>query len=148
MGNYRNRLAEAAIRDFPAIKRDYESYKLMLEARALAGAGCVFDEHVDGGGAASNAGDRYMDRFNDPVLLKLQLLFEGIYFAFNGLTSTERRVVALRFWQKMEVFEVARELGFSERSLYRQVGKILTTLYRPILDLQPLLEDWRAGALK
>ena len=148
MANYKHRMAEAAIKDFPAIKKDYDSYKLMLDARALAGGGCVFDERVDGGGASDSVGDRYLDRYNDPVLRNLHALVEGIYLAFNGLTSTERRIVALRYWRNMEVPTIAHELRFSESNVYRVTNRALCCLYRPVLNVQQLLEDWRVGKLK
>lgn len=148
MSSYKHRMAEGAIKDFPKIKKDYDSYKLMLDARALAGDGRIFDERVDCGGASDSAGDRYMDRYNDPLLRKLQALVEGIYLAFNGLTSTERRVIALRYWQNMEVPSIARELTFSERHVYRAINGALCCLYRSVLEVQPLLEDWRVGRLK
>ena len=44
--------------------------------------------------------------------------------------------------------DVAAELMFSERSVYRHISRALGKLYRPVLDVQPLLEDWRMGALK
>ena len=69
MASYRHRIAEGAVKDFPAIKRDYDGYRLMLDARALAG-GCIYGERVDGGGA-SCAGDKYLDRYDDPVMRRL-----------------------------------------------------------------------------
>lgn len=148
MGSYKHRMAEGAVRDFPAIRKDYDGYRLMLDARALAAGGCLFDERVDGGCGGVGAGDRYLNRYDDPVLRKLQALVDGIYLAFNGLTSAERRVLALRFWQEMEVSEVARELMFSESSVYRHINRALFCLYRPILNVAPLLEEWRGGRLK
>lgn len=148
MASYKHRMAEEAVKDLPKIKKDYDSYKLMLDARAMAG-GCMYDERVDGGGASGDgAADRYLDRYNDPVLRKLQALVEGIYLAFNGLTSMERRIVALRYWRNMEVPAIARELTFSERQVYRTIYSALFCLYRPILEVQPLLEDWRMGSLQ
>ncbi len=146
MASYRHRIAEGAVMDFPAIKRDYDGYKLMLDARALAG-GCIYDERVDGGGA-SCAGDRYLDRYDDPVMRSLSALVFGIYEPYCALSADERRVLALRYWRKMEVPDVAAELMFSERSVYRHISRALNRLYRPVLDVQPLLEDWRMGALK
>ena len=54
VASYRHRIAEGAVKDFPAIKRDYDGYKLMLDAKALAG-GCLYGERVDGGSAFSAA---------------------------------------------------------------------------------------------
>lgn len=147
MASYKHRMAEGAIKDFPAIKKDYDSYKLMLDARAMAG-GCMYDERVDGGGSSDGAADRYLDRYNDPVLRKLQALVEGIYTAYGGLPPAERRVVALRYWQNLDVPDVARELRFSESNVYRYICSALGYLYRQVLNVQPLLEDWRTGRLK
>ena len=139
MASYRHRIAEGAVKDFPAIKRDYDGYRLMLDARALAG-GCLYGERVDGGGA-SCAGDRYLDRYDDPIMRRLSE-------PFCALSPEERRVLALRYWRKLEVADVAAELMFSERSVYRHISRALSRLYRPVLEVQPLLEDWRMGALK
>ena len=146
VASYRHRIAEGAVRDFPAIKRDYDGYRLMLDARALAG-GCIYSERVDGG-ADVCAAERYLDRYDDPVMRRLSALMLGIYEPFCALSAEERRVLALRYWQKLEVADVAAELMFSERSVYRHINRALGKLYRPVLDVQPLLEDWRAGALK
>lgn len=146
MASYRQRIAEGAVKDFPAIKRDYDGYKLMLDARALAG-GCLYGERVDGGGAAC-AADRYLDRYDDSVLRRLSALMLGIYEPYCTLPDEERRILALRYWRKMEVADVAAELRFSERSVYRHISQALNRLYRPVLEVQPLLEDWRMGALK
>lgn len=148
MSSYKHRMAEGAIKDFPKIKKDYDSYKLMLDARALAGGGCIFDERVDGGGVSDSAGDRYMDRYNDPVLRKLQALADSIYTAYYELPPAERRVIALRYWQNLDVPDVAHELMFSESNVYRYIRSALSYLYRQILSVQPLLEDWRTGGLK
>lgn len=148
MSSYKHRMAEGAIKDFPKIKKDYDSYKLMLDARALAGGGCVFDERVDGGGASDGAAERYLNRYDDPVLRKLRALADGIYTAYCDLPSAERRVVALRYWQDLDVPEVARELKFSESNVYRYIRSALSYLYRQVLNVQPLLEDWKAGRLK
>ncbi len=148
MSSYKHRMAEGALRDFPSIKKDYDSYKLMLDAQALAGGGCMYDERVDGGGASGGAAERYIERYNDPVLRKLQALVECIYLAFNGLTAAERRIVALRYWRDMEVPAIAHELTFSERHVYRAIDRALFCLYRPVLEVQPLLEDWRRGSLQ
>ena len=72
----------------------------------------------------------------------------GIYEPYCELPADERRILALRYWQKMEVPDVAAELMFSERSVYRHISRALSRLYRPVLEVQPLLEDWRMGALK
>lgn len=146
MASYRQRITEGAVRDFPAIKRDYDGYRLMLEAKALAG-GCIYDERVDGG-ADGCAAERYLDRYDDPVMRRLSALMRGIYEPFCALSPDERRVLALRFWRKLDVADVAAELKFSERNIYRHISRALGKLYRPVLDVQPLLEDWRAGALK
>ena len=133
MASYRHRIAEGAVKDFPAIKRDYDGYRLMLD--------------VDGGGA-SCSGDKYLDRYDDPIMRRLSVLMLGIYEPFCALSPEERRVLALRYWRKLEVADVAAELMFSERSVYRHISRALGKLYRPVLDVQPLLEDWRMGALK
>ncbi|WP_158095898.1 sigma factor-like helix-turn-helix DNA-binding protein [Cloacibacillus sp. An23] len=146
MASYRQRIAEGAVRDFPAIKRDYDGYKLMLDAKALAG-GCLYGERVDGGGVTS-AADRYLERYDDSVLRRLSALMLGIYEPYCKLPDEERRILALRYWRKMEVADVAAELRFSERSVYRHISQALNRLYRPVLEVQPLLEDWRTGALK
>ena len=146
MASYKHRAAEGAVRDFPAIKRDYDGYKLMVEARALS-FGCVYDERVDGGGFGS-AGDRYLERYDDPVLRRLAALLRGIYEPFCELPEDERRILALRYWRKMEVAEIADELKFSESTVYRYISRALRRLYRPLLRIQPLLEDWRCGAIK
>lgn len=143
--SYRHRMAEAAIRDLPAIKKDYDSYRLMLDARALAG-GCLLDEPPGAPGLA--AGDRYLDRYDDPVLRKLFALLEGIYEPYSGLAESERRVLALRCWQNMDVPEIAPELGFTERHTYRLLDSAFSRLYQPLLSVQPLLEEWRCGHLK
>ena len=115
MASYRHRIAEGAVKDlgavkdFPAIKRDYDGYRLMLDARALAG-GCMYGERVDGGGA-SCAGDKYLDRYDDPVMRRLSALMLGIYEPFCALSPEERRVLALRYWRKLEVPDVAAEPG-------------------------------------
>ena len=134
MASYRHRIAEGAVKDFPAIKRDYDGYRLMLDARALAGAAC--------------AGDKYLDRYDDPVMRRLSALMLGIYEPFCALSPEERRVLALRYWRKLEVPDVAAELMFSNSTVYRHISRALGKLYRPVLDVQPLLEDWRMGALK
>ncbi|WP_288333385.1 sigma factor-like helix-turn-helix DNA-binding protein [Cloacibacillus porcorum] len=146
MSSYKHRMAEGAMRDFPAIKRDYEGYKLMLDARALAG-GCIYDERVDGGGVLTS-GDRYLERYNDPVMRDLKALLDGIYGPFSRLSAEERSVLALRYWRKLDVAAVARELTFSERNVYRVTSRALGRLYRPVLEVQGLLEDWRVGRLK
>lgn len=148
MSSYKHRMAEGAIKDFPRIKKDYDSYKLMLDAQALAGGGCIFDERVDGGGSSDGAAERYLERYNDPVLRKLQALADGIYTAYDELPPAERRVVALRYWQNLDVPDVARELMFSESNVYRYIRSALGYLYRQVLNVQPLLEDWRTGRLK
>lgn len=146
MASYRHRIAEGAVKDFPAIKRDYDGYRLMLDAKALAG-GCLYGERVDGG-SASCAADRYLDRYDDSVLRRLSALMLGIYEPYCELPADERRILALRYWQKMEVPDVAAELMFSESTVYRHISRALSRLYRPVLEVQPLLEDWRMGALK
>ena len=148
MSSYKHRMAEGALRDFPAIKKDYDSYKLMLDAQALAGGGCMYDERVAGGGASGGAAERYLERYNDPVLRKLQALADSIYTAYYELPPAERRVIALRYWQNLDVPDVAHELMFSESNVYRYIRSALSYLYRQILSVQPLLEDWRAGRLK
>lgn len=144
--SYRRRMAEAALKDFPAIKKDHDSYKLMLDARALAG-GCLLDEPPGGPGGLA-AGDRWVERYDDPVFRKLSALLTGIYDPFCGLPPAQRRVLVLRYWQKMEITEIAQELLFSERSIFRIVARALEDLYAPLLAVQPLLEEWRAGRLK
>ena len=57
-------------------------------------------------------------------------------------------MLALRYWRKLEVPDVAAELMFSNSTVYRHISRALGKLYRPVLDVQPLLEDWRMGALK
>ena len=146
MATYRHRMVEGAIKDFPAIKKDYDGYKLMLDAKALS-CGCLWDEPVDGGGAVA-AGDRYLERYNDPVMRKLKSLMSGIYEPYCELGGLERRVLALRYWRNMEVSEISRELGFTERHVYRLLNSALYRLYRPLLSVQSLLEDWRTGRLK
>ena len=146
VASYRHRIAEGAVKDFPAIKRDYDGYRLMLDARALAG-GCIYGERVDGGGAAC-AVDKYLDRYDDPIMRRLSALMLGIYEPFCALSPEERRVLALRYWRKLEVADVAAELMFSNSTVYRHINRALGKLYRPVLDVQPLLEDWRMGALK
>lgn len=146
MATYRHRMVEGAIKDFPAIKKDYDGYKLMLDAKALS-CGCLWDEPVDGGGAVT-AGDRYLERYNDPVMRKLKSLMSGIYEPYCELEGQERRILALRYWRNMEVSEISRELGFSESNVYRCISGALRRLYRPLLSVQSLLEDWRAGKLK
>ena len=37
VASYRHRIAEGAVKDFPAIKRDYDGYRLMLDASYQAG---------------------------------------------------------------------------------------------------------------
>ena len=146
MASYRHRIAEGAVKDFPAIKRDYDGYRLMLDAKALAG-GCLYGERVDGGEEVY-AGDRYLGRYDDPVMRSLWELVYGIYEPYCKLPEEERRILALRYWQKMEVPDVAAELMFSNSTVYRHISRALGKLYRPVLDVQPLLEDWRMGALK
>ncbi|WP_352401582.1 sigma-70 region 4 domain-containing protein [Synergistes jonesii] len=146
MATYRHRMVEGAIKDFPAIKKDYDGYKLMLDARAMY-CGCLWDESVDGGGTVT-AGDRYLERYDDPVMRKLKSLMSGIYEPYCELEEKERRILALRYWQNMEVSDIARELGFSESNVYRYIGGALRRLYCSLLSVQPLLEDWRAGKLK
>ncbi|WP_281679791.1 sigma factor-like helix-turn-helix DNA-binding protein [Synergistes jonesii] len=145
MATYRHRMVEGAIKDFPAIKKDYDGYKLMLGAQAMS-CGCLWDEPVDGGGAVA-AGDRYLERYNDPVMRKLSSLMSGIYEPYCGLEGQERRILALRYWRNMEVSDIARELGFTERHVYRLLNSALSRLYRPLLSVQSLLEDWRTGCL-
>ena len=143
--SYRRRMTEEAIRALPSVKKAYESYKLMLDARAMA-CGCLLDEPAGGPGLA--AGDRWLDRYNDPVLAKLASLLNGIYGPYRELPKSERRALALRYWQKMDVGEVAHELGFTERHVYRLLAGALDRLFKPLLPVQPLLEEWRTGALK
>ena len=143
--SYRHRMAEGAIRDLPAIKRDVDSLKLALDAQAMAG-GCLLDEPA--GGPGRSAQDRYLDRYNNRLLNMLVALLNGIYAPYCQLPAPERRVLALRYWQKLEIGEVARELGFTERHVYRLLGSALDRLFKPLLPVQPLLEEWRTGALK
>ena len=79
---------------------------------------------------------------------QIQELVYGIYEPYCKLPADERRILALRYWQKMEVPDVAAELMFSESTVYRHISRALSRLYRPVLEVQPLLEDWRMGALK
>lgn len=80
--------------------------------------------------------------------LLLGRCIHGIYEPYCKLPADERRILALRYWQKMEVPDVAAELMFSESTVYRHISRALSRLYRPVLEVQPLLEDWRMGALK
>lgn len=146
MASFRQRLAEGAVRDFPAVRRDYEWYRLLLEARVFSG-GCVMEERVDGGPPAA-AGDRFVDLASDSVLRRLSALMLGIYEPFCALPAAERQVLALRFWQGMEADDVAAALMFSSRTVYRITARALERLYRPVSSVLPLLEDWRAGALR
>ena len=95
MASYRHRIAEGAVKDFPAIKRDYDGYRLMLDARALAG-GCIYGERVDGGGA-SCAGDKYLDRYDDPVMRRLSALMLGIYEPFCALSPECEKILEAAF---------------------------------------------------
>ena len=143
--SYKRRMAEGAVRDLPAIKRDVDSLKLALDAQALAG-GCLLDE--PSGGSGRPVQDRYLDRYDNKLLRKLVALLNGIYAPYCQLSAPERRVLALRYWQKMDVASVARELTFSESHVYRIQQKALDALYKPLLSVQPLLEEWRRGEMK
>ena len=146
MASYKHRMVEEAIKDLPRINMDYQSMKSILDLKALAG-GCMYDERVDGGSGLSKA-DRYLDRYNNPSLAALKRLSEAIYGAYNELTKQQQRAVALRYWRHMDIIEVARELMFSESSVYRCINSALHGMYKSILEIQPLLEEWRIGRLK
>ena len=146
MASYKHRMVEEALNDLPRINMEYQSMKSLLDLKALAG-GCMYDERVDGGSGLSKA-DRYLDRYNNPSLAALKQLSEAIYGAYNELSSEQKRTVALRYWQKLNVCDIAMELKFSERSVYRCINSALYKLYKPILEIESLLEDWRIGAIK
>ena len=82
------------------------------------------------------------------LMRDLKALLDGIYGPFSRLSAEERSVLALRYWRKLDVAAVARELTFSERNVYRVTSRALGRLYRPVLEVQGLLEDWRVGRLK
>lgn len=143
MASYKNRMAEAAIKDFPALRRDYVKLLEDIDLMSLAGA-CLYDERVTGGTGELKA-DRYIDRYNKASVVALKTIIEVIYDAYRSLNEEQRRSIALRYWRNMEITDIARELTFSERNIYRCINSALHNLYRPILSIQPMIDEWRAG---
>lgn len=144
MASYKNRLVEAAIRDFPALRRDYVRLIADIDLMAIAG-NCMYDERVTGGPGMMKA-DKYIERYDRASVVALKTIIEAIYDAYRNLSEEQRRAIALRYWRNMEICDIAHELTFSERNVYRCIDRALHHLYSPILNIQPMIDEWRAGS--
>ena len=146
VASYRHRMVEAVLRDFPDINGDYQRYKQFLDLSALAG-GVLLSERVDGGRQCSPA-DRYLDRYSDKTFRMLERIVTVVYEAFNGLNERQRRVVALMYWQRLDAEAISCEIKFSVRRVYQLRNEALNLLYRPFLEVQEQVEEWRLGRIK
>ena len=146
VASYRHRMVEAVLRDFPDINGDYQRYKQFLDLSALAG-GVLLSERVDGGRQCSPA-DRYLDRYSDETFRALETIVNAVYEAFKGLNERQRRVVALMYWQRLDAEAISGEIKFSVRRVYQLRNEALNLLYRPFLEVQELVEEWRLGRVK
>ena len=140
VASYRHRMVEAVLKDFPDINGDYQRYKQFLDLSALAGG-------VDGGRQCSPA-DRDLDRYSDKTFRMLERIVTVVYEAFNGLNERQRRVVALMYWQRLDAEAISCEIKFSVRRVYQLRNEALNLLYRPFLEVQEQVEEWRLGRIK
>ena len=71
-----------------------------------------------------------------------------MYEAFKGLNERQRRVVALMYWRRLDAEAISGEIKFSVRRVYQLRNEALNLLYRPFLEVQELVEEWRLGRVK
>ena len=133
MASYRHRMVEAVLKDFPDINGDYQRYKQFLDLSALAG-GVLLSERVD--------------RYSDETFRALETIVNAVYEAFKGLNERQRRVVALMYWRRLDAEAISGEIKFSVRRVYQLRNEALNLLYRPFLEVQELVEEWRLGRVK
>ena len=147
MDTYKQKMTEAALRDFPELNKEYKSYTHYLEILATAGA-CMCDEYIPSQGAKLYEQDKYIGFLEDPYYKALKTLNETIYSAYISLPNTERRIIALNCWRRCEVPQIASELKFSTSQTYRLKTQALIKLYKPLLPIAELIDDWRHAKLQ
>ena len=57
-------------------------------------------------------------------------------------------MVALMYWQRLDAEAISGEIKFSVRRVYQLRNEALNLLYRPFLEVQELVEEWRLGRVK
>jgi len=141
MGSHKNKLVEEILKDFPRINKSLVDRKAWLESMSIA-SGDSLSEHVSGG-ATKYQQDRYLDTMNEMTLSSLQKIIDVVYSGFKRLSDKHRRVIALEYWRRLEVEEVASELKFTPRYTYQLRSEALIALYKPCLSIADLVDDWR-----
>ena len=70
-------------------------------------------------------------------------LVVAFYSAYRELTPPERRVVALLYWDGMEIAEMTYELDYSYRYIQRLKAAALYKLKRACMDILSDVDAWR-----
>jgi len=134
-------LVEGVIRDFPAINRDMQDRKYWLEIMSVS-PGSNGEPRVDGG-SSSPAQERFLKAMDERYFRKLQRIVDTFYPAYRELTPPESRVVALYYWDDMEIAEMTIELDFSYRYIQRLKAAALYKLKRACMDIISDVDAWR-----
>lgn len=134
-------LVEGVIKDFPAINRDMQDRKYWLEVMASSPGGSG-EPRVDGNNS-SPVQERFLKIMDERYYRKLQRIVDSFFPAFKDLKTAESRILALYYWEEMEISAICNELDFSYRYVQRQKSAALYKLKRVCMDLISDVDEWR-----